>query len=248
MNDVDYGVQSAASLALCASNAPQAADMRLALLENNVNLLISNAIMTAITAHKDRRIVDLLLASIADLPYDHPIIGFELKALGILGDPRAYHSLQKFLQSDHMELHTTAAEALGMLKDARAVPALIAALAENSFPQHGYTGWGNGIMHADLRECTREKAAWALGEIGDARAVEPLIAVLGWGPMFSRGAVAAALGKLKDKRAIAPLITALPQLTGDARTAAAAALKNITGVDLGADAEKWQQWLKKSTS
>ncbi|HEX8142337.1 MAG TPA: HEAT repeat domain-containing protein [Pyrinomonadaceae bacterium] len=99
-----------------------------------------------------------------------------------------------------------AAEALGAIKDARAVEPLIAALNDDPEVQ-----W---------------EAAKALGELGDKRAVEPLISLLkdrtvDW---FRHAEVATALGQIGDARAIEPLIAALKHNEGQVRRQAAEAL------------------------
>ncbi|HEY3417905.1 MAG TPA: HEAT repeat domain-containing protein, partial [Armatimonadota bacterium] len=94
-----------------------------------------------------------------------------VKTLGMLGDLRACHMLLLAVQGDDTRVRAYAAEALGRLKAAPAVPALIAALNDLSYPTKGARGYSDGAMHANVDDTTREKAAWALGEIGDARAV-----------------------------------------------------------------------------
>ncbi len=84
---------------------------------------------------------------------------------------------------------------LGVLREQRAVPALIATLTDNK------TVW----------DAARD-AAWALGEIGDTAAVEPLIDVLNE-PVVAGPAVEA-LAKLGDPRMVEALIRYFSQ-TGD---------------------------------
>lgn len=148
------------------------------------------------------------------------------RALGNLGDARAVEPLSEALcDSDfHVQLiaaealvkmHAVvtliealgtghsgvpyAAEALGELKDARAVAPLIKALK-------------------DSQRLVRDAAAHALGKLGDALAVEPLINALEDNEWSVRYAAARALGKLGNARAVEPLINALED--GEPRTAA----------------------------
>ncbi|HHT9109043.1 MAG TPA: HEAT repeat domain-containing protein, partial [Candidatus Wunengus sp. YC64] len=101
-----------------------------------------------------------------------------------------------------------AAEALGKIKDARAVEPLIAALK-------------------DEYQYVRKWTAYALGEIKDARAVEPLIAALKDEYQYVREGAAEALGKIKDARAVEPLIAALKDEHSDVNWSAAEALGKI---------------------
>ena len=111
-------------------------------------------------------------------------------------------------------MRRAAAEALGELKDPRAVEPLMTMLKDSS-------------------SAVRCFAARALGNIGDPRAVEPLIALLkkpydldGWmGPEAIE-----ALGNLKSPLAVEPLIAALQDKSADdeyVRARAAEALGNI---------------------
>jgi HEAT repeat protein len=99
-----------------------------------------------------------------------------------------------------------AAVALGGMKAAEALEALIDALHDSA---------------ADVRG----NAACALGLIGDLRAVEPLVAVLKTGEGHMRWMAAASLGQIGDARAVEPLVAALKDK--DADRAAAAALGQI---------------------
>ena len=67
--------------------------------------------------------------------------------------------LVKLLNGENLSLQSDAAEALGKLGDAQAVPHLIEALMDKD-PQ------------------VREKAVWALGQLGDAQAVPHLTEIL----------------------------------------------------------------------
>jgi HEAT repeat protein len=99
-------------------------------------------------------------------------------------------------------------EALGEMRDVRAVEVLVAALKNEAAPM-------------------REAAAEALGKIGDVRAVKPLIAALGDEDRCVRKAAAMALGMIGDARAVTPLISALSDEDHSIRGAAAIALGQI---------------------
>lgn len=81
-----------------------------------------------------------------------------LEALVSIGEP-AVHSLILALKDENADVRKNAAEALGKIKDTRAIDPLIATL---------------GDEETDVRK----NAVEALGNIGDSRAIEPLIASL----------------------------------------------------------------------
>ena len=106
------------------------------------------------------------------------------------------------------EVRKNAAEALGKIKDPRAVEPLIEALKDKDFR-------------------VRWNAAEALGEIGDPKAVKPLIAALKDENSGVRSSAAFALGEIQDPRAVEPLIEALKDEDSDVRRRAATALGKI---------------------
>ena len=99
------------------------------------------------------------------------------------------------LAEPNRQVVAAAAEALGALGDATAVPGLIQAL------DYQGDGWGH---------LARAQAALALGKISDRRAVLPLIGVLReeGERREAKGAAAAALGQIGDPRALEPLCLA----------------------------------------
>jgi hypothetical protein len=103
-----------------------------------------------------------------------------------------------------------AAQALGWLKDVRAVEPLIMKLREE-----------------DEMVYVRTAAICALGELSDARAVEPLITTLKDKKANLHPAAAEMLGKLNDKRAVEPLITMLKNESILVRQAAAKSLGEL---------------------
>jgi HEAT repeat protein len=113
--------------------------------------------------------------------------------------------LIKALGSHKTAVRIAAAEALGHVGDASAVPALIVAFKD----------W-------DMREAAVE----ALAHIG-AAALEPLIAALRDGDRDVRIYAAGALGQIGDTRAVKPLISALQDQGMLVRVAAADALDRL---------------------
>lgn len=98
--------------------------------------------------------------------------------------PRAY---LRRLDSVTARARASAAEALGLIGDARATDALIGTLR-------------------DTNPYTRAEAAKALGLIGDARAVDELIGTLRDTNSYARGQAALALGLIGETRAVGDLV------------------------------------------
>ncbi|MFC1844243.1 HEAT repeat domain-containing protein [Thermodesulfobacteriota bacterium] len=98
--------------------------------------------------------------------------------------------LIKKLSEKNPLVRLKAANALGEIKDARAVDPLIAILN-------------------DTDPVVRASAVRALGEIKDARAVDPLIGILNDTDPDVRASAVQALSNIKDARAVDPLIGAL---------------------------------------
>jgi len=123
-------------------------------------------------------------------------------------------TLIDLLKSRHQLDREKAADYLGEIGDARAVPALIEALADPSI------SW---------------IAAESLGKLGDPRAVQPLIAALGSDERWLRRNAATALGLIGDPAAAGPLTRLLSDARRDVRIAAASALGTIgAGEPVGA--------------
>ncbi|GAB1540027.1 hypothetical protein NUACC21_26960 [Scytonema sp. NUACC21] len=112
------------------------------------------------------------------------------------------------MNDEDSDVRSSAARALGEIKDTQAVTALIYALNdENSF--------------------VRRIAADALGKIKDIQAVTALIHALNHEDFSVRSSAAIALGKIKDPQAVAVLIHALNDEDSDVRSSAARALGEI---------------------
>lgn len=108
-----------------------------------------------------------------------------------VGSPQAVAPLITSLSNDEIGgIRGMAAEALGRLKDKRAMEPLLAALN-------------------DPERLVRWRAAEALGRLGDGQAVDPLIALLKNGDTYARQLAARVLSILGDRRALAPLIATL---------------------------------------
>jgi HEAT repeat protein len=118
---------------------------------------------------------------------DKDLNGYAAPGLVKMGAP-AVDALAAAMHDPDADVRWEAANALGEIKDPRAVPALLEALRAKDLQWH---------------------AALALGEIKDPRAVDPLIAALQNKDPEFREQVSSALGEIKDPRADAALIAAL---------------------------------------
>lgn len=109
-----------------------------------------------------------------------------LAGIGVASEP----ALLVALRDGDPVVRGHAAEALGMLKTARAVDPLV------------------GLLD-DAEAETRRSAAWALGRIADRRSVEPLIAALGDKDAGVTINAIQALAAIKDPRSVDPMVNAL---------------------------------------
>jgi uncharacterized protein YegL len=82
----------------------------------------------------------------------------------------------------------------------------------------------------------------AVGRQAGELAIEHLVSKLTDERWQIRAAAIAALGRTKSKSAVEPLIARLRIETGRLRGDIAAALKEICGVDLGVNPDRWQKW------
>ncbi len=129
-----------------------------------------------------------------------------------------------------------AAEALGLIKDKRAVDPLINALKDKNEEARWKAAWALGnigdkkavgpLIYALQDEYwpVRRFAASSLGKIGHVKSVRSLINVLGDDDWHVRKYAADALGRIGDERAIGPLVKTLNDPDGDVRWRAVAAL------------------------
>jgi len=124
-----------------------------------------------------------------------------------------------------------AAEALGKLKDPRAVEPLIEALKDENPDVRASAEKALEKINPKWRE-TEEAKKWVPVFISDLKSKS----------LGTREAAVYALGKLKDPRAVEPLIEALKDKEPEVPPNADYALREITGQDFGIDPEKWQKW------
>jgi len=129
------------------------------------------------------------------------------KALGGIGNPMALEALTAALTD--LDVRPFAVEALGKLKDLRAVDTLIDVVTGKGRPAdvRKVAACGSESGEMDIEEMETQIFAIAgLAELGDARAIEPLIRALK--DTRLRAAAAAALGEM-GLRVAAPLLAAM---------------------------------------
>jgi HEAT repeat protein len=119
------------------------------------------------------------------------------------GDVEALPVLLEAIDSSDDETRKAAAQALGMIADPRAVPALLTALKDNNVAQ---------------------EAAWSLGYIADPAGAPGLITALNYGDFGTRFAAAFALAGIQDATAVEPLKVLLKDKERRVQIAAACSL------------------------
>ena len=163
--------------------------------------------------------------------------------LASLGKP-AVPQLIDELKNDDALVRRQAAQALGEIKDPRAVKPLIGLLQDKDplIRRHTVNALGKigdprgaSPLVAILKDETEQShvrmtAAQALGRIGEERAVEPLIAALNDNHWTVRSSAAQALGRIGDLRAVYPLVYALQDEDPSVRGHAADALGDIRDI------------------
>jgi HEAT repeat protein len=132
----------------------------------------------------------------------------KIEFLGITKSEYGVTFLIHRLQHEDSSVRSSAAYALGKIKDSQALPALIQALN-------------------DQDSFVRRSAADALGRIKDSQALPALIQALNDQDYYVCGKAAEALGKIKDSRAVPALIQALNNQDYYVRTRVAEALGKI---------------------
>jgi HEAT repeat protein len=193
---------------------------------DNLDVDIRRAAVAALGKFGEVRVVELLIRALEndddDDVAEENVRAAAAEALGRFGEP-AVEPLIRALADENKYVCSSAAEALGMIGDARAFEPLIELLnGQRRTTVRGYVIWDD--------EWICRAVAYALGEIGDARAVEPLIEIMIGPEMIGHTArenAASALGAIGDTRAVWPLIEALGDGDCEVRAATAEALGEI---------------------
>jgi len=155
-------------------------------------------------------------------------------------------SVDKLLQQltdENPQSRMQAADALGQIRDVRAVKILIAVLEDENSSDRTQDLVAGALVSIgtpavepliavlkDKDPLVRMQAAYALGRIKDARAVGPLIGALKDENPIVRMQAADALGQTKDVHAVEPLMAALKDKDSLVRAQAADALGQIEEV------------------
>jgi HEAT repeat protein len=153
---------------------------------------------------KSRKAVEPLLSVLAH-DGDSAVREDAIRALGEIGDPQAVEALLIIMKEPG--LRTVAVEALGRIRDRRAVPILIEVVTGVTPTDVTRAVAGCGDQWNE-EAVTQAAAVQALGEIGDESALPTLVAALE--PTFTRAQAAAALARFGSKAI--PFL--LPLLTG----------------------------------
>jgi len=189
------------------------------------------------------------------------IFGTDVKKLK---ETRNVKGLILALKNKDPKVQYDAAEALGDMRDYRAVEPLATALKNDEFSgvrwkaaealskigAPAVAALIGSLRHDD--DDVRWKAAIALGEIGDPRAIEPLIILLCDEDRFVKSHAALALGAMGEP-AVNPLLRVLREGDGNLRWGAAIALGKIRDPRaieplIGALADKYENVRAESAS
>jgi HEAT repeat protein len=203
LSDPDAGVEGNAATALGKIKDPRAVEPLMAALRDAVkfgqptkdpdgtySLTDQQRLRLAVADHAAEALGNLGAPALQDLMAafrDKDLREYANSGLVKMGSP-AVDALAAAMKDPDPDVRWNAANALGDIKDARAVEPLIEALQVKDLQFH---------------------AARSLGEIKDPRAVEPLIAALKNNDSEFREQAAQSLGLLKDPRAVEPLIAIL---------------------------------------
>ena len=195
-----------------------------------------------------------MAALLADPVTRLPVRQAITEALGRLGDPQAVPILLQATGETDPDIREAALVSLGQLKDARAVSALALftrepALVEVAIRALGQIGHIDGLP--SLLRITKEpgtdpitvkQAFWALGEIKSESTVAALKPYLASKDDQTVQWTCDALGRIRLPSATQSLIDTLNHADQNTRDMAAWALQQLTGVNLGSDVERWEQW------
>ena len=192
----------------------------------------------------------MLADPVTRVPVRHAIA----EALGRLGDPNAVAILLQATGETERDIRHAAVASLGQLKDVRAVSALALLIRDPALTELAIRALGQ-IGHVDglpsLLRITKEPGAdpitvkhafWALGEIKSESTVAALKPYLAAKDTQMVKWACDALGRVRLPSATQSLIDTLHHSDDDTKAMAAWSLQQLTGVNLGTDVVRWEQW------
>lgn len=185
------------------------------LLKLNIGMRLRAGMLTLLERLEPSRAVllsDRLIDALNQPAYTEPQRALFVRMLGRAGDLSRIDALMRMAQDDTFAMRSAAAEALGYLRDRRAVEPLLSCLNDATAPND------------DLREI----AAEALGRIGDTTAFDALMSSLSDESEWVRRAAAVALGDLGDERAMNALGDRLQDESTTVQDAAFEAIKKLS--------------------
>ena len=205
LNDHDRTVREAAAVALGELHDERAIDPLIEAMNDN-NQKVRRAVLMSLKQYDDPRIADVLLGVLHDS--SEPLI---LRGAAITPDERAIETLILFLEEPDKNIPVYAANALGMIRDKRAVEPLIKIFQSEADGFMKVRGGTESTRAADVSGSMKYRgntqlmraAAEALGRIGGEEAISVLSAVVDTsGNDFLKSTAIKALGLTRDERAI----------------------------------------------
>lgn len=216
---------------------------------------VKAAAARALASLGDKRATGYLAVMLADPAVRWPAKRAACDALGKLADPDGVAMLLMMTGHDELKVRLSAIHALGAIGDARAAGALGLLLRQPALAMPCAVAIGR-IKSADalpalIRVVTErahaseviEKAFWAVGEIHSPSAVTALLPMLDDADPRIALWAADALGRIGDERAAEPLLDALRRDEQEVKEMAAWALQQLSGINLGLDIERWEGWV-----
>lgn len=208
----------------------------------------------ALGAIGNKRATLPLGAILADPVSRAPVRQATAEALGRLGDPDGVAILLQATGETDPHVRKAAVVALGDLKDPRAVSALSLLVKDPELTEAAMRAMGQighvGALPSLLRitkepgtdSITLKQAFWAIGEIKSESTVAALKPYLAAKDKHLVRWSCDALGRIRLQSATQPLIDTLHHEDNDVREMSAWALQRITGVNLGTDVARWEEW------
>ena len=249
----DLNLRVLATTALGLTGKAAAVTTLMRLLENNHPKVQTNAVR-ALGAIGNTRATMTLATLLADPVTRSPVRLAAAEALGRIGDPEAVPILLQATGEREAQIRKAAVVSLGWLADARAVSALTLLIKEPELTEVAMKAIGQ-IGHVDglasLLRIIKEpgtdpirlkQAFWAAGEIKSESTVAAMKTYLVAEDKQIVRWACDALGRVRLPSAIQSLIDTLHHDDRDTKEMAAWALQQLTGVNLGTDISRWEEW------